>query len=76
MCRQMWNSFFDENIWDCSISAFEREIKTFGGGDEVGWGGIKSVLRFFWVLVYCLNVLDFFFKKKKGRKQKSCYVKI
>jgi hypothetical protein len=30
---------FHENIWGCSISAFEHEIKSFGGGSDVlGWG--------------------------------------
>ena len=26
---------FHENIWGCSISAFEHEIKSFGGGSDV-----------------------------------------
>lgn len=74
MCRQMRNSFFDENIWDCSISAFEHEIKTFGGGGEVGRRGDRSVLRFLSInlLFECLRFP--FLKKSRGTK--SCYVKI
>lgn len=38
-CADKWETVFDENIWGCSISAFEHEIKSFGAGGDVLGGG-------------------------------------
>lgn len=68
-----WETVFDENIWGCSISAFEHEIKFLGAGGKVvgvGVGAERHCAEVLWVLIYFLNVLDGFPPPKKEENKK------